>query len=438
MSGATESRREQALTLQEDPMKTFCIRADRVISGVGKEIIEDAVIQVADGLIVAVGPAREVTPPVDPAIPELQYRGVTVLPGLIDAHVHLTLRGHASTSPTNTLPLTEMGQHTQDHALLRGVQAAQKVLAAGVTTVRDCAARGHHAQELREAVQDGTIAGPRIIASGPPITTTGGHIWPIGYEADDVTEVLRAVRRLVREGVDFIKVCATGGRGTPGTMMGRAQYSTAELRAIVVDAHRLGRHVATHALGTEGIRRAVAAGIDTIEHCAWLDQDGETLAFDEVVAESMAKQGLVASIAAGPPWEVFHQDNGETEQMSPPTTVAKLATMKSRWQLVHRMRELGVTACFATDSVYGMFDDFHDLTYLAEALVEYGGFGPLDVIEMLTAVPAGAIGWGNRVGTIQPGKLADLLLIRGNPIEDMRALHDIKAVYQEGKLVVQN
>ncbi|MAG36899.1 MAG: hypothetical protein CL878_11750, partial [Dehalococcoidia bacterium] len=386
--------------------------------------------QVEDGRIVAVGPAAQLLPPADPAIPQVEYGGATLLPGLIDAHVHLTLRRRLS-APRPPASVTE------GHALLYGVQAARNVLASGVTTVRDCAARGQHAQELRDAVEEGTIVGPRILASGPPVTTTAGHIWRMGYEADSVTEMRRAVRRLVKEGVDFIKVCATGGRGTPGSVVGRAQYSTDELRAVAEDAHRLERHVATHALGTEGIRRAVEAGIDTIEHCAWLDRDGKTLAFDEAVAERMAEQGLVASIAAGPPWEVFHQDKELAGNGSPPTTVAWLDTMRQRWQLVHRMRDFGVTVCFGTDSVYGMFGDFHDLSYLAQAFVEYGGFAPLDVIEMVTAVPAHAIGWGDRIGTVEPGKLADLLVIHGNPIEDMRALHDVAAVYQAGRLVVQ-
>ena len=408
-------------------MSTLYLRAARVLTGVDNGVIEDAAVQVEDGRIAAVGPAARVPPPADPTVPQVDYADATLLPGLIDAHVHLTLRRGLDT-PLPAVPVTD------ERALLQGVQAARGVLAAGVTTVRDCAARGHHAQELRDAVKDGIIAGPRILASGPPITTTAGHIWRLGYEADSVTEVRRAVWRLVKEGVDFIKVCATGGRGTPGSVIGRAQYSTEELRAIVEDAHRLGRHVATHALGTEGIRRAVEAGIDTIEHCAWLDLDGETLAFDEAVVESMAAQGLVASIAAGPPWEVFHQDK-EVAGSPRPMTVARLETMKERWPLVHRMRELGVQVCFATDSVYGMFEDFHDLSYLAQALVEYGDFPPLDVIEMLTAVPAQAIGWGDRIGTIEPGKLADLLVVKGNPIEDMRALHAVTAVYQGGALV---
>ena len=151
----------------------------------------------------------------------------------------------------------------------------------------------------------------------------------------------------------------------------------------------------------------------------------------------MAVQGLVASIAAGPPWEVFHQDKELAGNSSPPTTVARLETMQVRWRLIQRMRELGVQVCFATDSVYGMFEDFHDLSYLAQALVDYGDFPPLDVIEMLTAVPAHAIGWGDRIGTIEPGKLADLLVVNGNPIEDMRALHAVAAVYQAGVMVAQ-
>ena len=206
-------------------MSTLYLRAARLLTGVDNGVIEDAAVQVEDGRIVAVGPAAQVRPPDDPAIPQVDYGDATLLPGLIDAHVHLTLRRGLDT-PLPAVPVTD------GRALLQGVQAARGVLAAGVTTGRDCAARGHHAQELRDAVEGRIIAGPRILASGPPITTTAGHIWRLGYEADSVTEVRRAVRRLVKEGVDFIKVCATGG----------ARYSRQRHRSSAVFHRRATRH----------------------------------------------------------------------------------------------------------------------------------------------------------------------------------------------------
>src|SRR5207245_1916027 len=129
-------------------------------------------------------------------------------------------------------------------ALLCGVAISRQILAAGVTTVRDCGARGLIAQALRDGVRDGLIAGPRILASGQPITTTTGHLWALAYECDTADQARTAVRRLVKEGADFIKICATGGGMTPGTVIGRAQYSVEELRAVVDDSHRLQRHVA--------------------------------------------------------------------------------------------------------------------------------------------------------------------------------------------------
>jgi imidazolonepropionase-like amidohydrolase len=359
------------------------------------------------------------------------YPDATVLPGLIDAHVHLTMRrGETSVEYVQLIP--------ESVALLRGVRAAAEILAAGVTTVRDCGARGRVLQDLRDGISAGFVAGPRVLASGPPITTTAGHLWALGYEADTAAEGCRAVRRLVKEDADFIKVCATGGGVTPGSNVGRAQYSEADLRAIADDAHRLGRPIAAHAHGTEGLARAVRAGIDTIEHVSWLDTTGRGQAFDESVAREMAARGTFANIASSPPRSLVQAARpvaaAEAAAAGAMPTAGERPTI-ARWEHARRAMELGVPVCFSTDAVYGYWEDGHDLSYLAQALVEVGAFPTLEVLRMITAVPAQAIGWGDRLGTVSAGKLADLLVVRGDPAADVRALHAVRAVYKEGVLV---
>ena len=324
--------------------------------------------------------------------------------------------------------------------------------------MRDLAARGRTAQALRDAVGDGLIPGPRILASGPPITTTAGHLWALGYESDSVEQARAAVRRLVKEGADVIKVCATGGGMTPGSVVGRAQYSVEELRAVVEDAHRLGRPVAAHVHGTEGIARAVQAGVDTLEHVSWLDPSGRGHAFDEEVARRMADQGIFANIASSPTRTLVERGRSAAETTSrvvrpaPPASPTASAPSPfveqprepdtagtrpalARWEFARRMAALGVPVCFSTDAVYGYWDDGHDLSYLAQALVEVGEFSPLDVIRMITSGPARAIGLSDQLGTVEAGKLADLLVVSGDPTAHIRALHEVLAVYKEGVLV---
>ena len=407
------------------------ISAGWLIDGSADAAVEGAAVYVQEGRIVAAGPVQEVGPPPAGAAVAEYPRGA-ILPGLIDAHVHLTMRrGETSVEHAHLV--------SDAVALLRGVQAAGQIVAAGVTTVRDCGARGRVAQDLRDGVRDGFIAGPRILASGPPITTTSGHLWALGYEADTAEEGQRAVRRLVKEEADFIKVCATGGGMTPGSNVGRAQYPVEDLRAIADDAHRLGRHVAAHAHGTEGLARAVTAGIDTIEHVSWLDASGRGQAFDEGVAREMASRGTFANIASSPPRSLVEAGRAPAGRRSrrgcgglePPT-----AATGPRWPAGSTPGGCWSWACRSasppTPSTAGGTTATTSPTW-PRPWWRWGTSPPMDVLRMITAVPARAIGWGDRLGRCSEGKLADLLVVQGNPARDVRALHRVLAVYQEGR-----
>jgi imidazolonepropionase-like amidohydrolase len=386
--------------------------------------IADGAVLVQDGRIVAAGRAAEVPAPADAEV--VDYADAAILPGLIDAHVHLMYRQGES--------IFEHARAFDDHQLLvRAAYHARLVLEAGVTTVRDCGSRGTFLTALRDGIAAGMLPGPRLLTCGPPVTTTAGHLWVCGGEVDSVPAARTLVRRLVKEGVDFIKVMATGGRMTPGTNVGRAQFSVEELRAIVDDAHRLGRHVAAHCLGTEGLANAVAAGVDTVEHGNWLDPSGDAVAFDEAVARQMAERGIYRNMATQPNRILAEKP---LNQPLTPREHRQLEAMRERWYWFRRGIELGIPSFFSTDAIFGQWDErCTDLPWLTVSIAERGGITPAEALCMVTRLPAEAIGLGQDVGTLAPGKVADLLVVRGNVLDSIRQLLQVVAVYQEGRLV---
>ena len=400
------------------------VRCGRVITCLpGQDPIEDAAILVQSGRIVAVGAASRVTAP--PGVTVVDHSDATVLPGMVDGHVHLMYRRGES--------IYDHAARFDDHQLLmRSAYHARKLVEAGVTTVRDCGSRGTFLRALREGIANGLAPGPRLLVSGPPVTTTRGHLWVCGGEADTADEGRKVVRRLVKEEVDFIKVMATGGRMTPGSNAGRAQFSAEELRAIVEDAHRLGRPVAAHCLGVEGMRHAVEAGMDTIEHGNWLDESGEKHAFDEALARRMAAQGTYRNMATQPDKELAELplNRPMTEQQR-----RRLEVLQERWYWFRKGIELGIPSFFSTDAIYGQWEEAcNDLPWLTVLIGERGGIGRYEALRMVTDVAAQAIGLGSEVGAVAPGRAADLLVVRGNPLESLRALLEVEAVYQEGRV----
>ncbi|HEU5315621.1 MAG TPA: amidohydrolase family protein [Chloroflexota bacterium] len=409
--------------MEAPPPYRLYVRAGRVLTCLPEQDpIEDAAILVQSGRIVAVGPAARLAPP--PGVEVVDHSDKTVLPGLVDGHVHLMYRRNES--------IYDHAAAFDDHALLvRAAYHARKLLEAGVTTVRDCGSRGTFLRALRAGIAGGLVPGPRLLVCGPPVTTTRGHLWVCGAEADSAAEAVKVVRRLVKEEVDFVKIMATGGRMTPGSNVGRAQFSVDELRAMVDDAHRLGRLVAAHCLGVEGMRYAVEAGVDTIEHGNWLDESGDRHAFDEDLARRMAARGTYRNMATQPDRELAELplNRALTEQQR-----RRLEAAQERWYWFRRGIELGVPSFFSTDAIYGQWDDAcTDLPWLTVLIGERGGVGAYDALRMVTAVPAQAIGLGADVGTVAPGRRADLLVVRGDPLESLRALLEVEAVYQDGR-----
>jgi imidazolonepropionase-like amidohydrolase len=387
--------------------KVLVVRAGRLIDGTGAAAQSDRDIYIQDERIVQIVPRGDA--PSDADLVDLSAQ--TVLPGLIDCHVHLVF----SSSPRT---LADVLAEDDQQLLLRAVGAARQALGAGITTVRDLGGRGGVTFKLRDAIDAGWLAGPRILAAGSPITITGGHCHFLGMEADDEAAVRLAARSQLKAGANCLKIMSTGGRMTPGTNTLAAQYGVAELRAAVDEAQRAHVTVAAHALGTPGIRNATAAGVNTIEHCNWLGPDGG-VQFDEAVAAQMAERGTAVVATLVP-----------LQRSAPALRSEILASMR-------RMAALGVAFAAGTDAGVSLtpFDSLHNEVAI---LVAELGFSPVQAIASATGVAARTLGIDAEVGTVQVGRVADLLAVDGDPSRHIEDLRNVRRVLKAGRTVVRD
>ena len=402
------------LAAQEKPT---AVRAGRMLDVRSGELRSNVTILVRDGKIVAVG--ENLRLPSDAEVVDLSQ--ATVLPGLIDSHTHLT--GDNRYFGYRGLGISEMRQ------ALFGVAGARKVLEAGFTTVRDVGAPGFADIALRDAINDGDLPGPRILGAGPSLGITGGHcddnLLPAEYDhrargvADGPWAVRAKVRENIKYGADVIKFCATGGVLSKGDEPGATQYTLEEMQAIVEEAHKLGRKVAAHAHGSEGINLALRAGVDSIEHGSLIDDEGIRL-----VKERGAY--LVPTIYTG----VYIVTEGEKVGM-PDYGLRKMrALMEARDRAFRAAFAAGVKVAFGTDSA--VFP--HGQGGREFALMVKLGMTPLQAIQSATLVAAEALGLQSDIGAIEVGKQADLIAVSGNPLENVRALEDVKFVMKGGKV----
>ena len=397
----------------------WAIHADRLYDGTHQTMIHDAIVVIEDTHIAAAGPASTVSLPEGGEIVHAGDR--TLMPGLIDAHVHLLFTGSERSGE-------ESRTATENQALLTGVQNAQRGLRTGLTTVRDCGDRNYLSLALRDFIAAGSLTGPRLVCSGPVITTTAGQLWWSGIECDTEDELRRAVRTLVKHGVDFIKLMGSGGNATPGSNPEVSQYEAAGFRAVVEDAHRMGKKVAAHVHGVDSIRMAVEAGIDTLEHVPFRAHG--TIEYDARLVDEMIRKDLIVSLAMPATWYRVRAED-MVEARSHPQHL-----WEQRYDTIRRMQEAGVKLVVSSDqgSTSTRIDE---LSLLMEFLVHEAHMPVMDVLHGVTGLAAEALGIDNDVGVIAPGKRADLLLVDGNPGDDIAALRQVHTVVQDGKVVVR-
>ena len=387
-----------------------------LITGTGKPPIQEAAILVRDGIIEDVGTITNLKPPADAIVSDLG--SYTILPGLIDMHVHL----FGTPEPSGFF---NTQYENEEGLLLRAYANARLALANGLTTVRDVGARGTIIISLAKAVSSGLLMGPRILSSGAPITTTGGHCHFLGLEAEGVEGVQKAVRKMHKAGADFIKVMVTGGGITPGSNSRASQYSQAELEAITQDAHRLAKRVAGHVHGTEGIQRAVDAGFDTLEHGSWLAKKGDGRDYDRGVVQKILDKGIfVCRTIAG--FERFPIEQANSDHKSWPD-----------YQVFRNMVKDGVMLVAGTDSGIDL-TPISGFAYTLETMAGLGGMSNAAVISSATSLAARAIGIEDQVGTLEKGKRADFIAVTGNPLDDLRVLRHIDIVIRDGTMVAKD
>lgn len=414
--------------------KIMAIKGGTLIDGTGGEPMEKAIVLVEGSNIIAVGKEKEIDIPEETRVIDATEK--TVMPGLIDSHMHL--RGLKKDNFVLERLLVPDGVK-----LLRTSVSAQLLLNAGFTTVKDCG--GSNALYLKRAIAEGTLRGPRIVAAGYVLTQTFGHAddhflpteWvdarmsKRGYTliCDGVEECIKAARYALREGADFVKLCGTSG----GVMSERdrpehVQFTLDEIKAVVQVAHSAGKFVTAHAQGTEGIHNAITGGVKTADHVFFVDDEaiemGKSKGVVFVSSLTVMKRINEGGIEAGYPlWGVQKSREAWDEAVK---NIAKI-------------REAGATVASATDLLEPPTKDMSMNALELELLVEHCGFKPIEAIVSATCNGAKACGLEDKIGTIEKGKLADIIIVDGDPLKDIKILQNlerIKMVIKEGVIEV--
>ena len=397
---------------------TTLIKSRRLIDGNGGTL-DDAAVLVEGDRITAVGTQVQLAPPEGAEI--IDGGGMTIMPGLVDAHVHLVNTGESFSA-------RDARTATDEEMTVLAVKNAFLAIKTGVTTVRDLGGKGFITVSVRDSIDNGVIPGPRVVSCAAALTTTGGQSHYKSLEADTADEMKKAVRYLIKGGADCIKIFGSGGNATPGSNPLASQYTLEEYRAATEEAHRLGKHVAAHVHPTTAIKMAVEAGVDCLEHCSWLHPGG--LAVDEAVLEEIVAKGTFISLGFPGSWYRVPLD----EIQDVMDRAGREALLEPRYQSIKRMYDSDAKVVASSDagSTATRIDEF---ALLLEFLVNSLEVDSQKVITSATSLAAEAIGLGDSVGSLEPGKLADILLVDGDPSTDITALQRVDTVIKGGQVV---
>ena len=394
------------------------LRSAVLIDGTGALAVKNAEVLVEDGFIRGVGKSGEY-PATDCKI--VDFGQSTILPGLIDTHVHLQFDAGKTTEGI----IRRQVAATDAQLAMRALSHAQSALASGVTTLRDCGGRMALNVPVREAIDSGRSPGPRLLVSGAPITTTSGHLHWCGLTADSEDEVRVAVRRMVVAGADFIKVMATGGGMTPISNLKRPQYTLKTLAALVEDANRLNKRVAAHTLGADGCEYAIDAGVHTFEHFRWTGDNGMDYRPDAIDRMNPETQSINATYTG---FDRGRFDGPDSLDAVPSELIEGL---RDEYAFYRDAESRGVSVTSSSDAGVANVD-FADFALSVIAGMVALDDTPEGAIRRATSAQAKTLGLESEIGSIKPGMRADLLVVEGDASKNIFALRNPKCVYQDG------
>lgn len=372
----------------------------------GTRVLAADTLYIQDQKITSIGHKEDLTP--EERKNAQSHAGLTAVPGLIDAHVHLELNPDDAKPPEKSLPTAIVLMH----------ERAQQMVKVGITTARDLGGGAWFELALRDQILAGELPGPRLICSGQPITSPQGHCHFWGGEASNLAEATDVLHRQVAKNVDLIKIMATGGRLTAGSQPTDAQFPQATLDALVATAHQYKLPVAAHCHGTEGIHRAALAGVDTIEHCSWVGNDGWASDYQPEVARVILENGIWVSPTVNKGWQ----------RMLDSKTGAVLQRVRAAYR---KMIDLGIPMLASTDAgIPGVYH--HELPAALVVFAQIAQLSPIQALQSATSAAARALGVDHLVGSLAAGLDADILLVEGDPTVDLARITQPACVYSRG------
>ena len=408
------------------------IQVGELIDGISNDTKKNISIIINGNSIVDIKPTGELAIPTGLDYKLIDYSDKTILPGLIDSHVHLTGIGDGRSGD-------QLAQLPDEVLSINMANNAKKHLHSGVTTVRDCGAKNDTAFHLRTAAQMGIIESPRLVLSGRPLAIIGGHLSYFGEQITGTNECRAAVRYLIKQGADFIKVTASGG-STNTSFPLKPSFSQEELNVIVEEAHKFGKHVAAHCHNSESMVRSLKAGVDTIIHGVFKESDGTNKYREDVVELILKNNTFVNPTLAPGMMRVKIMENKKNEGNFSESNQVEMDKVlfehEYRMECFNKMYEAGISMSAGSDSAWGAYEMGNFFLDIEGHVA--GGQSPMEAIKSATSVASQSCWIDDSIGSIEIGKLADMIVLDESPVNQIENLRTISEVIKDGEFVDRN